>query len=109
MIGSVYASLYASRLTEALPRALPAQFSGQAHDSVGAALEIADRTSAAGRPGLGAHVHAAASDAFFQGFSAGCLVAAGVSAAGVIMAAVLLPSQPSSQEELAAAVSAVNA
>src|SRR5437773_5453831 len=58
VIGSVYASLYASKLTSALPAALPEKVAGKAHDSVGAALEVAHQT------GLGA-VHTAASNAFF--------------------------------------------
>jgi hypothetical protein len=95
VIGSVYASLYSSRLTTALPAALPRHLANTAHDSVGAALEIAHRASLAGSPALGAQVHAAASGAFFDGLSAGCLVAAGVSAAGALMAAALLPAQPS--------------
>jgi EmrB/QacA subfamily drug resistance transporter len=94
VIGSVYASLYANRLTATLPAALPPHLAGQAHESVGAALEIAHRATLAGQPALGAHVHAAASSAFFDGLSAGCLVAAGVSAAGALLAAVLLPAQP---------------
>jgi hypothetical protein len=94
VIGSVYASLYSSRLTTALPPRMPAHPAQTAHDSVGAALEIGNRTSLAGDPTLGGQVHAAASSAFFHGFSAGCLVAAGVAAAGAIMAIVLLPAQP---------------
>src|SRR4051812_17328000 len=94
VIGSVYASLYASRLTESLPAALPGNLARKAHESVGAALEIGHRLTGAGGPRVGGQVHAAASDAFFQGMSAGCLVAAGVSAAGAVMAAVLLPAQP---------------
>jgi hypothetical protein len=90
VIGSVYASLYASRLTDALPAGLPARLSNAAHESVGAALIIADRAPAA----VGTRIHAAASSAFFDGLSAGCLVAAGVAAAGALMAAVLLPAQP---------------
>jgi EmrB/QacA subfamily drug resistance transporter len=98
VIGSVYASLYASRLTAKLPAALPARLSRAAHDSVGAALEIAHRAA----PGLGGQVHAAASDAFFAGMSAGCLVAAGVAAAGAVLAAALLPAQPLGAEAHAA-------
>src|SRR3954447_20859136 len=94
VIGSVYASLYASKLTSALPAALPERLAGAAHDSVGAALEVAQRASASGASALGNPVHAAASDAFFNGFSTGCLVAAGVSAAGAVMAAVFLPAHP---------------
>jgi EmrB/QacA subfamily drug resistance transporter len=100
VIGSVYASLYASRLTDSLPRALPHAVASTAHDSVGAALEVAQRAAAGGQAGLAAHVHAAASGAFFDGFSAGCLVAAGVSAAGAVMAALLLPAQPAGSRPL---------
>jgi hypothetical protein len=99
VIGSVYASLYTHKLTSALPASLPSGLARNAHDSVGAALEIAHRTAATGRPVLGAQVHAAASGAFFDGFSAGCLVAAGVSAAGAIMATILLPARPLSSAE----------
>ena len=98
VIGSVYASLYASRLTDSLPARLPAGLARNAHDSVGAALEIAHRTAVTGKPVLGAQVHAVASGAFFDGFAAGCLVAAGVSAAGAIMAALLLPAKPTQTE-----------
>jgi EmrB/QacA subfamily drug resistance transporter len=94
VIGSVYASLYASKLTSALPAALPERLARASHDSVGAALEVASRAAAAGRPALGDHVHAAASGAFFHGFGAGCIVAAGVSLAGAIIAAAFLPAQP---------------
>jgi EmrB/QacA subfamily drug resistance transporter len=94
VIGSVYASLYANRLTTELAAGVPGRLARTAHSSVGAALEVAHRATLAGRPALGAHIHAAASGAFFDGLSAGCLVAAGVSLAGAIMAFVLLPSQP---------------
>jgi EmrB/QacA subfamily drug resistance transporter len=94
VIGSVYASLYASRLSAALPGGLSAGLARSAHSSVGAALEIAHRASLTGHPALGGQIHAAASSAFFSGLRAGCLVAAGVSAAGAILAAMLLPAQP---------------
>jgi EmrB/QacA subfamily drug resistance transporter len=94
VIGSVYASLYAERLTRALTGVAPQPLIDAAHSSVGAALAVAGQASAAGRPLLGGHVQAAASSAFFDGMSAGCLVAAGVSAAGAILAVALLPAQP---------------
>jgi hypothetical protein len=94
VIGSVYASLYASRLTAALPTHLPASLTDAAHQSVGAALEVAGRLSQVGQTGLAGDVHQAASTAFIHGLSAGCLVAGGVAIAGAIMAAVLLPAQP---------------
>ena len=42
-------------------------------------------------------VHAAASTAFFHGFSAGCLLAAGVSGAAAIVTLRLLPAQPAAR------------
>ena len=87
VIGSVYASLFATRVTSALPASL----ASKAQDSVGAALAVAHQTGSDA-------VHTAASNAFFDGFSTGCLVAAGVSAAGAIMAAILLPAKPSRSE-----------
>jgi EmrB/QacA subfamily drug resistance transporter len=98
VIGSVYNSLFASRLTASLPAAVPAPAAQAAHSSIGAALEVAHRTAIAGHPAAGAHLHDAASSAFLSGLSAGCLVAAGVSAAAAIMAAVLLPAQPLGME-----------
>jgi EmrB/QacA subfamily drug resistance transporter len=94
VIGSVYASLYASRLTSSLPARLPRALTHAAHESVGAALEIAGRLGQAGQAGLAGEVHLAATGAFIRGLSAGCLVAGGVAVGGAIMAALLLPAQP---------------
>jgi hypothetical protein len=98
VIGSVFASLYASRLTSRLPAALPASLAHAAHASVGAALGVAGHLAQAGGASLGAGVQRAASGAFIDGLSAGCLVAGGVALAGALMAAVLLPAQPASVE-----------
>ena len=94
VIGSVYASIYASQLTTALPARLPKPLVHAAHESVGAALEAAARLAQAGHAGIAGYVHQAASNAFVDGLSAGCLVAGGVAVAGAIMAAILLPAQP---------------
>jgi EmrB/QacA subfamily drug resistance transporter len=94
VIGSVYASLYASRLTTALPGGLPAPVDQAAHGSVGAALATADQLGRAGHPALASAVHDGASAAFFHGFSAANYVAAGVAAAGALMALALLPAHP---------------
>jgi hypothetical protein len=94
VIGSIYASLYASRLTSALPERLPAAITRTAHASVGAALTLAERLVHAGHPALAAVVHNAASSAFFDGLSTANYVAAGVTAAGAVMAVVLLPAHP---------------
>ena len=93
VIGSVYASLYASKLTGALPAALTA------HESVGAALAVAGSVGRAGHPALAAGIHNAASSAFFSGFHAANFVAAGVAAAGAIMALALLPAQPTARSD----------
>jgi hypothetical protein len=83
VIGSVYASLYASRLTGALPGGLPASIVRTAHASVGAALTVAGKLT----------------HAFFQGFHAANYVAAGIAAAGAVMALALLPAQPTTSRD----------
>ncbi len=94
VIGSVFASLYASRLASALPTGLPSALARTAHGSVGAALTAASRLGAAGHPALASALHNAASTAFFHGFHAANFVAAGVAAAGAVMALALLPAHP---------------
>jgi EmrB/QacA subfamily drug resistance transporter len=101
VLGSVYASLYASRLTDRLPADLAPGLAHTAHDSAGGALELANRISVSGHPALGHAVHAAASSAFFDGFSAALLVAAGVSAVGAIATLLLLPAHPTAPPESA--------
>jgi EmrB/QacA subfamily drug resistance transporter len=107
VIGSVYASLYGDRLTRALAGIVPHGLLDAARSSVGAALGIAGRTSAAGHQALGRRIEAATSGAFFEGMSAGCLVASGVCLAGAVLAAALLPAQPlrRASEPLVAAAS----
>jgi hypothetical protein len=94
IIGSIYASLYGSRLDTVLPDGLSATLQRVSHDSVGAALGVAGGLDRAGHHEAAAAVHDAASTAFFHGFSAGNLVAAGVAGAGALMALALLPAQP---------------
>jgi len=95
----VYASLYASRLATVLPTGLPAKLARTAHESVGAALTVATSLAHAGHPALAAAVHNAASTAFFNGFHAANWVAAGVAAAGAVMALVLLPAHPAASSD----------
>src|SRR3984885_13608311 len=99
VIGSVYASLYTSRLTSALPAGLPAGVGRTVHGSVGAALTVAGKLAGAGHAALAASFNHAADAAFFQGFHAANYVAAGVAAAGAVMALLLLPAQPGAGEE----------
>ena len=99
VIGSVYASLYASRLASALPIGLPGAVARTAHESVGAALTVADQLAHAGHPALAAAIHDAASSAFFHGLHAADLVAAGAAAVGAVMALLLLPAHPTIRPE----------
>jgi EmrB/QacA subfamily drug resistance transporter len=94
VIGSVFASLYGSRLSTALPAHLPSGLSAIAHQSVGAAMTVSNRLSAAGLTHLAAAVHRAAFDGFLHGISVGCLVAGGVAALGALIAITFLPAQP---------------
>ena len=94
VIGSVYASLYAARLTAQLPAGLPGQISAIAHQSVGAAIAVAGRATAAGHAAAGQAIHAAATNAFLHGLAVGCLVAGLVAAAGAVLAVIFLPAQP---------------
>jgi EmrB/QacA subfamily drug resistance transporter len=99
VIGSVYASLYASRLASSLPSGLPATLARTAHASVGAALIAASKLGSAANPVLAKALHDAASAAFFHAFQAANYVAAGVAAAGAVMALSLLPAQPTAGDD----------
>jgi EmrB/QacA subfamily drug resistance transporter len=107
VIGSVYASLYASRLATALPIGLPASVARTAHASVGAALTAAGKLGSAGHPALASTVHDAAGAAFFDGFHAANYLAAGVAAAGAVMALWLLPAHPTVSSDDTAEVRAL--
>src|SRR4051812_42979949 len=94
VIGSVFASFYTSRLTSDLPAALPDSVGRTAHDSVGAAFATASELAHTGPSKFAAAVHDVASSAFFDGFHAANYVAAGIAAAGAVMALALLPAKP---------------
>jgi len=94
VIGSVYSSLYAGLLTTSLPAGLPAAAATTAHRSVGGALGVAAEYGHGGDPGLAESIHDAATAAFFHGFHTANYVAAGVAAAGAVMALALLPAHP---------------
>jgi EmrB/QacA subfamily drug resistance transporter len=95
VIGSIYASIYSDRLVSALPARLPGAAATSAEQSVGAAFGASAELQATGRTGLAQALHDAASSAFFDGFEVACLVAAGVAVAGALLAALLIPAQPS--------------
>jgi EmrB/QacA subfamily drug resistance transporter len=94
VIGSIYASLYSSRLGEALGAHVPDAITNRAHRSVGDAFGAAAQLDAGGQTALSKTLHDAASTAFFRGFSAACLLAAGVAALGGVLAVALIPAQP---------------
>jgi EmrB/QacA subfamily drug resistance transporter len=94
VLGSVYASLYRSRLADRLPAGLPHSLAATARHSVGAAFTAAGNERARGQLARAAAIHDAASNAFIHGLQGGCLVAGGVAAGGVLLAARFLPSQP---------------
>jgi Major Facilitator Superfamily len=95
IIGSIYASLYASGLDSA-PRSIPRPAVHQASESIGSALAVSDQLGPAGNSLL----HAART-AFFDGFQAGSLVAAGVLFIGAAFAARFLPARPAPPPDLA--------
>ena len=93
VVGSVFASLYAAGFNGA-PAGLP---TGAASESVGAAFQISAQMPGA----AGEALRALASAGFYDGLTAGCLVAAGVCALGSVLVAVLLPSRPADEAESA--------
>ncbi len=94
VIGSVYASLYASRLTSALrPGCRPPSRGPPTGPSAPRLRSRAGWHTLAIRRSPSS-VHTAASSAFFDGFHAANYVAAGVAAAGAVMALALLPAHP---------------
>jgi hypothetical protein len=99
VMGSVYAALYASRLTAALPTKLTTAVERTAHASVGAALTAAGTLAHTGHPLLASALHNAATSAFFHGFHTANYVAAGIAAAGAVMALALLPAQPTTSRD----------
>lgn len=94
VIGSVFSSLYVSRL-DARATGVPPEAFDRARDSIGAAVAVAAQLGPAGERFLGV-----AQGAFFSGFQAGCLVAAGVLLAGALFAARFLPARPSRATEV---------
>jgi hypothetical protein len=86
-------------MTGALPGGLPASVVRTAHASVGAAFTVAGKLSQAAHPMLASAVHNAANSAFFEGFHAANYVAAGIAAAGAVMALALLPAQPTTSRD----------
>lgn len=90
VIGSVYTSLYVSQLTTGA-RELPRTALGIAKSSVGAGYAVARGAP----PPIRHHLLADVQGAFLTGLHAGCYVAAGVSALGLVIALALPGAPPS--------------
>ncbi len=90
VLGSVFASAYGPRIIGAFaPYPIPAAARQEAHQSMAAALAVVHHTPEVARPVL----QASAFSAFGAGFTAACLVGAGVAVAGALYAFVSLPGQ----------------
>jgi EmrB/QacA subfamily drug resistance transporter len=94
VIGSIAASLYASHLGATIPAGLPANAAAAAQGSVGGGLIAAQQLAGSGLVDLGHGLSTAAIGAFLHSLTGALRVAGGVSIAGAIMAAALLPSRP---------------
>jgi hypothetical protein len=98
VIGSVAASLYTSRLTALLPPGLPGRVVTAANGSVGGAAAAAQQLAQAGLAGPARALGDAAVAAFMHSLSGACLVAAGVTAIGVLLVAFWLPNRPRTEQ-----------
>jgi EmrB/QacA subfamily drug resistance transporter len=103
VIGSVSASIYAARLTSSLPTGLSQAARAAAKGSVGGAIVSSQRLAHSGLGSVASQLREAAVPAFERSFTAGCLVACGVAAAGALVAWFLLPARPESDQEAWAA------
>ena len=93
VVGSVFASVYGAALVDALqPLGLP---DARARHGGGVDGRGARRSPSRCRATLGAGVVIAAQEAFIDGLSTGSLVAAGVAAAGAVVALAFLPARQS--------------
>jgi EmrB/QacA subfamily drug resistance transporter len=96
VIGSVFASIYGSKVADALAgKPVPPSAAESAKNSLGAALEVAQRVGGA----AGDAFAALAKSAFVDGFHAGLLVGAGAAVVGAIVAVLWLPARPRDEDE----------
>jgi EmrB/QacA subfamily drug resistance transporter len=92
IIGSLFASAYSSKLGELLTGSpVPTDAQQIARDSVGAGVEVARRAGEQAGPQAGAAVKAAVDTAFMDGFRVGAWVSAAVVLVGAIIALRWLP------------------
>jgi EmrB/QacA subfamily drug resistance transporter len=94
VIGSVFTSIYVHTIaTSQAAATLAPEVIVRARESVGGALIAADGLASSDPAGAQALARAA-NQAFFDGFTIGCMVAAGVAFAGALFAARFLPARP---------------
>jgi hypothetical protein len=94
-IGSVFASLYVASLdNQPAWTAAPAALVERARDGIGLALGAVETNRAELGDTTADALIAGARDAFVSGLEAGCLVAAGITVVGAVMAARFLPARP---------------
>jgi hypothetical protein len=91
----VFSSIYQRALDTSSNPDAPASALTTARESFAAALQVAGQ---AGGP-MGQQLQASATSGFLDGFQAACLVAAAVTAAAALFAALVLPSKPSETTE----------
>ena len=100
VIGSVFASLYSEAFTASSARAIPGE--ARSAPAPGFDRRSADRgRDRLAEAALGARpstLGQVASQGFFDGMQAGCLVAAGVCAVGAVFCFAILPAQPEPDE-----------
>lgn len=90
VVGSVFASVYTPKIASFLSQfPIPQEGLNAARDSMGGAMVVIERAPAE----LQELIRAAASQAFMDGMSLGCLVAGGVALAGSIAAFIALPDR----------------
>lgn len=95
VIGSVYVSVYTSNFTSApVVGLLPAEARDLVDDSIGAAQTVGGYVGVFSGRDAGQAVVDAAAAAFVHGLSTACLVAAGVTTLGALIAWLLLPARP---------------
>jgi hypothetical protein len=88
IIGSMLSSLYGTRVADALPAGTPPAARAAVTDSVGAAMQVADRFGAAG-----AGLANAAREAFVFAMSRASLVTAAIALVGAFVAWRFLPAR----------------
>ncbi|MCK9250477.1 MAG: MFS transporter [Solirubrobacteraceae bacterium] len=95
VVGSVALSMYRDAFSGS---PLPEEALESARDSVGAAVATAERIAAAGDEAAASSLVTLAQSGFLDGLQVGCLVAAGVAAAGAVVVLLWLPAHPTAPD-----------